>query len=254
MAEFGQMTPSPWKKGVDGALIRIETAREMRLLERYPLILLDMCGTFMFGMDRFGAEEDFHATYRAFGGVRLDEAAVTLAIRACYQGMARDHESPECVDDFPSVVEGLRRYAAVSEEDVPHLEAVFTAHEVGEVPPAFAALLQRLGRTHQLGLVSNIWGPKAPWLAELARAGVTDAFRVMVFSSDSRSIKPSPALFRKALNAFPGGSPLLFVGDSLRCDIAPAKALGMATAWITPEGSSPLADHVLPDALALEWG
>ena len=44
---------------------------------------------------------------------------------------------------------------------------------------------------------------------------------------------------------------VLFVGDSLERDIVPAKALGLATAWIAPAGSMhPAADVVvetLPD-------
>ena len=40
----------------------------MRVLDRFKVILLDMNGTFMFGQDRFGPEEDFAATYRRLGG------------------------------------------------------------------------------------------------------------------------------------------------------------------------------------------
>ena len=54
------------------------------------------------------------------------------------------------------------------------------------------------------------------------------------FSSDSRSVKPSPALYREALRGV-GAQPheALFVGDSLDCDIEGAKRGGIATAWIT---------------------
>lgn len=224
----------------------------MRLLERFPVLLLDMNSTFMFGEDRFGPEEDFYATYRTLDGNRLSAAEVTRAIRACHEGMLREYRSPEHHDDFPSVVEGLRRYAKVAEADLAALEAVLVAHELGVVPPAYAELLQRLARTHQLGLVSNIWGRKEPWLAELARAGLEEVFRVTVFSSDSRSVKPSPALFREARRAFPAEIPVLFIGDSLERDIAPAKTLGLHTLWITADGASPLADYILPDLLAIE--
>jgi putative hydrolase of the HAD superfamily/5'-nucleotidase len=166
--------------------------------------------------------------------------------------MARDYELPACFDDFPSLAEGLRRYGRVSEADLPQLEAVFSAHELGSVSSSYGDLLRRLSCTHQLGIVCNIWARKAPWQAELARAGVANLFRVAVYSSDSRSIKPSPALFREALRAFPAGAQVIFVGDSFRCDIAPAKALGLATAWISMSGSSPLADYVLPDLHAIE--
>jgi len=82
----------------------------MRLLDKFPVLLLDMNGTFMFGEDRFGADEDFHTTYRSVGGRRLSAAEVTRFIRACYYGMSRDYDNPERYDDFPSLTEGLQRY------------------------------------------------------------------------------------------------------------------------------------------------
>lgn len=36
-------------------------------IDRFSAVLLDMHGTFMFGHDRFGEGEDFHATYRGVG-------------------------------------------------------------------------------------------------------------------------------------------------------------------------------------------
>lgn len=224
----------------------------MKLLERFDVLLLDMNSTFMFGEDRFGPDEDFHATYRSVGGRRLSSAEVTATIRACYEGLVQESRAAENYDHFSSVVEGLRRYARVADHDIESLEAVFAAHELGSVPPAYAELLRRLSRTHQLGLVSNIWARKPPWLAEFQRAGISDVFRVTVFSSDTRSIKPSPALFQLALREFPPGSRTLFIGDSLKRDITPAKALGLHTAWISATGHSPLADYILPDLLAIE--
>lgn len=223
----------------------------MSILDPFSVLLLDMNGVFMFGEDRFGQEQDFHPTYRDLGGTRLGAGEVNKAIRFCYEGMAREYESPQHVDDFPSVREGLRRYAGTDDADLADLEATFAFHELGSVPAAHADFIRKLSRTHQLGLVSNIWAPKQPWLEELDRAGILDVFRVLVFSSDSPRIKPSPVLFRKALGAFPADSAVLFVGDSLRCDVIPARKLGLATAWITSETSSEAADHVLPDLLSL---
>ena len=114
--------------------------------------------------------------------------------------------------------------------------------------------LLRLSRTHQLGLVSNIWARKAAWLAEFERAGIRNIWRTVVFSSDSRSIKPSLRLFHQALAAFDSAPcEVVFVGDNLRVDIEPAKALGLATVWITAgDQSHPRADRIVPTLLALE--
>jgi putative hydrolase of the HAD superfamily len=225
----------------------------MKLLDRFSVLLLDMNSTFMFGEDRFGAGQDFHATYRAFGGTALTPAQVSAAIHDCFQGMLQLNKLPENFDNFPSLAEGLARFANAPKEEHPFLEQVFAAHERGTIPPAYAALLCRLSRTHQLGLVTNIWARKETWLSEFDRAGISGVFTCPIFSSDTRSIKPSPALFRAALSAFPANSRVLFAGDSLFRDIEPAKALGLATAWINPLGkTSPHADYLLPNLLAIE--
>ena len=223
------------------------------LLGQFSVLLLDMGGTFMFGVDRFGENEDFHATYLKLGGTMLGPKKVRASIRACYEGMLRLYRSPEHFDNFPTLDESLRRYAGAPDAELPVLERVFATHELGTIPAAHAALLNRLSVTHQLGLVSNIWARKDPWLAEFGRAGVSDVFTCKIFSSDFRSIKPSPVLFRRAMESFPPGSRILFIGDSLERDIVPAKALGLATAWINSRGEqSPHADYVLPSLLAIE--
>lgn len=43
----------------------------MPFLDNFSAILLDMNGTFMFGHDRFGPEEDYYATYCVMGGCAL---------------------------------------------------------------------------------------------------------------------------------------------------------------------------------------
>jgi len=223
------------------------------LLDQYSVLLLDMNGTFMFGQDRFGPGENFHATYLSLGGAKLEPAQVNSGIRSCSEGMLQLYQSPLNYDDFPSLTEGLGRFADFSQGELPLLEQVFTMHECGFIPPAYAALRRRLSQTHQLGLVTNIWARKAVWLSEFQRAGISDVFSCQVFSSESRSIKPSLKLFRRALQSFPSDSRVLFVGDSLICDIEPANALGLATAWINPRGDiSAHADHLLPSLLEIE--
>jgi len=224
-----------------------------KLLDQFSVLLLDMNGTFMFGEDRFGSDEDFHATYRELGGTTLNPNQVRAAIRGCYEGMLHIGRSPQNFDNFPSLAEGLHRYAGVSEAELPLLEKVFAAHERGFIPPDHAALLCRLSQTHQLGLVTNIWSRKELWLSEFDRVGISHVFACKVFSSDFRSIKPSQALFHYALRSFPSDSRILFVGDSLHRDMEPAKAIGLATAWINPRGDhSSRADYILASLLTIE--
>lgn len=224
-----------------------------RILDHFSVLLLDLNSTFMFGEDRFGPEEDFHATYRSLGGTVLGREKVAAAIRNCYDAMSRIYQSPDHYDDFPSVAETLHQHGDVPSSELDLLEKVFAIHERGIIPSTYAELLFSLGKTHQLGLVSNLWSRKNPWLAEFERLGISDLFACKIFSSDSRSIKPSPALFKSALKSFPPDARVLFTGDNLKRDIVPAKSLGLATAWINPKGDhSPCADYILPNLLLIE--
>ncbi len=226
----------------------------MSFLSRFRVVLLDLNGTFMFEEDRFGRGEDFAATYRAVGGVRLTPDEVERAVRAAYRTLAADYEDPARHDDFPQVADALRSVALhLPPGEVGLLEEVFARHEIGRVGERHGSYLQSLARTHRLGLVSNLWSRKGPWLAELERAGVLGLFESAVFSSDGRSVKPSPALFESALAPFRTEKrDIVFVGDSLRCDVQGAKAVGLATVWINPaRGSHPAADLVVGDLLEL---
>lgn len=213
-----------------------------------------MNGTFMFGHDRFGPVENFYSTYVALGGGRMDAPGVERAIRSTFSGMSADYADPGRLDDFPSLAEAIRRHAGAPEAEVLALERVFAAHERGCVPQAYASCLRRLGSSYSLGIVSNIWARKQSWLLHFEEVGIVDLWRAIVFSSDTRSIKPSPVLFRQAIDGL-GIAPadILFVGDNLRADILPAKALGMDTAWVGP-AAEPHACAVLtaPSLLELE--
>lgn len=225
----------------------------MRFLDRFSVILLDLNGTFMFGEDRFGPEQDYHATYRALGCSRLSPDALTAALTKCHEGLARDYVSQAKFEDFPTVAEALRLYGEASDEDVAELEPVFAAHEIGAIPPSHAECLHRLAATHRLGVVSNICSAPARWLSHFETVGITPLFETVVFSSEGRTIKPSLSLFRRALERFPNESRVLFVGDNYERDVLPARALGLATAWITPLAPpEAVADVAVSSILELE--
>jgi putative hydrolase of the HAD superfamily len=205
-------------------------------LDRFRVLLLDMNSTFMFGEDRFGPTEDFGSTYRAAGGSALPPDEVSRALRAVYAFLDDRYADPACEDDFPSIAEA---FAAVA-PDVPEterwlLEDTFARHELGVVPPAYAAALQTLSARHELRLLTNIWAPKTVWVAELSRAGVLPLFHRAVFSSDTRSVKPSLRLMREALAGVTcGAHEILMVGDSVHRDLLAGRRAGLATAWVSP--------------------
>ena len=218
----------------------------MSFIDSYDVLLLDMNGTFMFGHDRFGPDEDFFATYEALGGSRLDREQLSALFEKAFVELMAVYNSPERFDDFPSLAEAFRAFGSASDEDIPYLERVFAVHELGYVPAAHESTLRDLSTTHKLGVVSNICSHPALWLPSFRQVAVFNYFTSLTFSSDGRSIKPSQALFRRALADFPANSRVAFVGDNVERDIVPAKALGLGTIWIAPPGSvHPSADRVV---------
>jgi FMN phosphatase YigB (HAD superfamily) len=220
------------------------------------VVLLDMNSTFMFGENRLGPDEDFAATYRAAGGRALRPDTVATAVLACVAHMARLYDDPARADDFPGVLEvmgELPDVAELPERERSLLAEVMARHELGRIPEPHADAVRDLARTHRLGVVANIWAPKDLWLAELARARLADVFAARVFSSDSRSMKPSPRLFHEAPHVCgvrgPGPhSHVVHIGDSLRCDVGGAQAAGLRTIWVNPARTAPPADGPQPDA------
>jgi FMN phosphatase YigB (HAD superfamily) len=111
-------------------------------------------------------------------------------------------------------------------------EGVIRADFAALSPPVEGAqcALEQLGRHYRLGLIAN-QGPECR--AHLAALGWLEHFEVVAFSEEVGHYKPDAGLFRAALGlarAAPEDS--LMVGDRLDNDIAPAAALGMATAWV----------------------
>ena len=126
-----------------------------------------------------------------------------------------------------------RMRAAIDKHGAGHLEAVIGASFVSESRAGLAAsrtLLERLAERYRLGVVSNFYGNLDRILAECGLlpllAFVADSSRLGIF-------KPDPRIFTTALNAL-GARPAatMMVGDSLSKDCAPARALGMRTAWL----------------------
>lgn len=99
-------------------------------------------------------------------------------------------------------------------------------------PPILGAeaFLDALGDRFRLGLIAN-QGPECR--AWLDRLGWLGRFEVVALSEEEGIFKPDPRLFRRAIERAgvePGAA--WMVGDRPDNDIAPAAALGMATAWV----------------------
>jgi HAD superfamily hydrolase (TIGR01509 family) len=222
-----------------------------RFIDRFEVILLDMGYTFMFDVDRFGEDEDYYATYRELGGQILSPEEVRVPISEVLDRMLEAARDPARVDDFGDVRRFLRESGAAAQ--LPPLELdllikVFSRHELGSIPPEQAETLRQLGRTHPLGLVSNVWSPSPVFESALEKAGIRDLFKVRIWSSDHLSIKPSARLFQIALDAFPvDPARVVYVGDNPKRDIAGAKAMGMAAVWIKNKARPLTPDIPIPD-------
>ncbi|MEX0761704.1 MAG: HAD family hydrolase [Dehalococcoidia bacterium] len=105
-------------------------------------------------------------------------------------------------------------------------------HLLPGVPETLEAL-QQMGL--QLGLISNTGFTSGDaYRRFFDNVGLTLFFKVLSFSNDMATAKPSPDIFHPTLEAL-GVEPAsaLHVGDNLLTDVSGAAAIGMRTAWIT---------------------
>lgn len=206
------------------------------ILETFDVILLDVNGTFMFGQDRFGSDQDYAATYRRFGGDGLNGDRVDMLTQQCIDYLTHIGRDPAHYSDFPSVEEALDVVIAPDGLDLVErqkLTEVIAAHEIGQVPEAYADALRFLAKSRRLGVVSNIWSEKSLWLQAFEDAGIETLFESLVWSSDGPTIKPSQAIFQRAIDAFDTvPERIVFVGDNPMRDIDGAKSMGLAAIWI----------------------
>tara|TARA_Y100000588_G_scaffold292680_1_gene312134 strand:+ start:11598 stop:12314 length:717 start_codon:yes stop_codon:yes gene_type:complete len=205
-----------------------------QFLDTYDVILLDQGRTFMFELDRFGPDQDFHSTYLELGGGDLRQDQVQDLLVECLSLLRSAYDDPSRQDDVPTPAEILDRLAPdISLPERMRLVDVVGWQEAGTISDAHAATIRRLASSHPLGIVSNVWGPAHVFEENLARHGILDCFRIRTWSSDHRCVKPSHRLFEHALRQFDAPRDrIVYVGDDPGRDVPPAKNLGMGAVWI----------------------
>jgi HAD superfamily hydrolase (TIGR01509 family) len=98
-----------------------------------------------------------------------------------------------------------------------------------------AELLSRLRDRYRIGIVSNFYGNLK---AVCDEAGLTPSVAVAVDSTLVGCKKPDPRIFRAALDALRSGpAEAVFIGDSLRRDMAGAREMGMRHVWLRAAGA-----------------
>lgn len=98
-----------------------------------------------------------------------------------------------------------------------------------------ASILAHLKERYRIGIVSNFYGNLQAVLDEV---GLSPSVSVAVDSTLAGVKKPDPRIFQAALDALGAGPrEAVFVGDSLRRDMAGARGMGMRHVWLRPEGA-----------------
>lgn len=138
------------------------------------------------------------------------------------------------------------------------IDEVLSHYSWGQVPgtrlyPDVKPVLETL-RAHdlRLGLLTNAFQPMWMRDKELHDLGVLSCFDCRTSAADVGKLKPHPLPFERTLDCL-GATPetAVFVGDSLKADIAGALAIGMKAVWRQPDEdvlTDPDGDSPTPDA------
>ncbi|MGB5622659.1 MAG: HAD family hydrolase [Gammaproteobacteria bacterium] len=208
-------------------------------MDRFDAVLVDLNGTLAEDFDRFGPGQDYVTTYRRLGGSALAPRSLTGLIDSLMTRILRRYEDGP-PDPFPSLAECLAELVELPAAETERIDALVAEHERGTIPQARVDLVETLGRSHRLGLVSDLWASSGCYRRYLDQLGLSPMFGSIVISSEHGAVKPGPRLFRTALSEL-GVAPerAVFVGDHESRDILGAAACGMSTVWIDAEGRGP---------------
>ena len=201
------------------------------MIDKFSTILLDMNDTFMFGADRFGSNEDYSIVYHQLGGM-IETVRVNQLIESAYAYLDIRYPDPQYRESFPSLREAfvsVEGQDSLSEMDLELLIETFARHELGFVPPEYAAAINQLSQRFRLGLVIDIWAPKPLWIETLNQCGVLSLCESASFSSECGIVKPSPLPFLNVLEEMNvNREDAVVIGDSVRRDLGGATAAGIA--------------------------
>src|SRR3990170_4529917 len=113
---------------------------------------------------------------------------------------------------------------------------------------AIATLQELRGGGYRLACVTNRAFSGRGFAAELEEHGLAGLFDALSVSCDVGFMKPHQRIFEHALELLDVAPPqAVMVGDSLRADVAGARALGMTGVWRRYAGSPERIDGIRPD-------
>jgi len=164
-------------------------------------LLLDMNGTFMFGEDNFGPDEDFSKHYHNLGGL-IDRETTNKIIRSIYSFLEKIYPDKQYQLNFPSIENTLEKITDIelSNHEKRLLINTFSHHEIGHVTDEYVEVLHELNNKYQLAVVIDIWSPKQAWISLFEDLGIDKLFSASSFSSDHGMVKPSPRPFELVID------------------------------------------------------
>jgi putative hydrolase of the HAD superfamily len=144
---------------------------------------------------------------------------------------------------------GLREMGVVSTPFAEELAALFPEERSARhrLFPEVPVVLEELGGEFPLFLVTN--GAADVQREKIARTHLAGYFNAVVISGELGFGKPDPKIFRHALERA-GVRPeeAVMAGDSLRRDVAGARAAGLHAVWVNRAGASLSGGGTRPDA------
>ena len=123
----------------------------------------------------------------------------------------------------------------VEEETLNHLYDLYRRNFPEVLFPGVDNLLRSLSEKYELAVLSNTMNDMPR--RTLAKLGLADLFKAVVCSRDLGIRKPDERAFRHVLDQIRvTSSEAVFVGDTLKEDIAGARRVGMTAIWVKDEG------------------
>ena len=159
--------------------------------------------------------------------------------RELFRSMIEQSQRTHREARYEEVLQYLLFYFKISIEGKASLKELLQVYYVEvyrerQIFPEVNIVLQRLSQWGVcMGVISNTTNPVSMKELELADSGLKKYFDFTIYSSGVPFRKPHPSIFQLAISRFQlEPREILFVGDSLSCDIKGAHRVGMKTACI----------------------
>ncbi|MDS0298748.1 HAD family hydrolase [Halogeometricum sp. S1BR25-6] len=198
-------------------------------MSRFDAVLFDLDGTLC------ESDQDVdHLYFGAFERAGVEPFGVPSDLWAVLDG------PPTTPDEFGYYRAGFRAVAAEHDREGADVSAVAREFVDGidygavSLLDGAEAALEDAGVGHRVGLLTN--GPEYRQSVKLEALGLEDAFEVIVYAGDMERRKPHADPFDRAVESLGvDASDALYVGNSLKYDVAGAREAGMPVAWY-PDG------------------